>query len=72
MIILIYDPCFLITITKDVFGVIGMQTDDTLILADGLFSAFEEDELKKAKFLVKSKEILTLNILLIFNGYILF
>ena len=24
-----YDPCFLVTRTKDQFGVVGMQTDDT-------------------------------------------
>jgi hypothetical protein len=29
-----YDPCFLISITEDQFGVIGMQTDDIIILAD--------------------------------------
>jgi len=65
-----YDPCFLIT-TKEVFGLVGMQTDDILILALEEFSALEDDELSKAKFLVKPKEALTPETLLIFNGCVL-
>ena len=67
-----YDPCFLISTTEDQFGVVGMQTDDTIILADERFSTLEEDELVKAKFLAKPKEKLTAELLLIFNDCVLF
>ena len=63
-----YDPCFLITTSKDKFGVVGMQTDDTIILADEKFSELEEKELV---FLAKPKERLTPDTPLIFNGCIL-
>jgi hypothetical protein len=29
-----YDPCLLITTKKEAFGVVGMQTDDTLFLVE--------------------------------------
>ena len=51
-----YDPCFLITTIRDRFRVVGMQTDDTIILADEKFSELEEKELI---FLTKPKEKLT-------------
>ena len=66
-----YDPCFLITTTEDKFGVVGMQTDDTIILADSKFAALEEDELTKAKLLAKPKEKLASDSPLIFNGCVL-
>jgi hypothetical protein len=66
-----YDPCLLITTTKDSFGIVGMQTDDTIILADERFSTLEENELLIAKFIAKLKEKLTPNSPLIFNGCVL-
>jgi hypothetical protein len=66
-----YDPCFLISTTEDSFGIVGMQTDDIIILSDDRFAATEKDELIKAKLLVKSKKELTSDTPLIFNGYIL-
>jgi hypothetical protein len=66
-----YDPCLLITNTEEYFGVVGMQTDDTLILADEKFSDREEEERAKAKFLAKPKEKLAPENPLIFNGCIL-
>jgi len=66
-----YDPCFLVTRTKDQFGVVGMQTDDTIILADEKFSVLEEDELIKAKFTAKPKQKLSHAEPLIFNGCVL-
>ena len=66
-----YDPCFLVTRTKDQFGVVGMQTDDTIILADEKFSVLEEDELVKAKFAAKPKQKLSHAEPLIFNGCVL-
>src|ERR1700712_1278356 len=43
-----YDPCLLITTTENAFGIVGMQTDDTLILGSEEFSILENDELTKA------------------------
>ena len=65
-----YDPCFLIS-TTDKYGVVGMQTDDTIILADEQFAALEEDELTKAELLAKPKEKLTPDLPLVFNGCVL-
>ena len=66
-----YDPCLLITTTKGVFGVVGMQTDDTLILGSDEFAMREEKELAEAKFSAKPKETLSPETPLIFNGCIL-
>jgi hypothetical protein len=43
-----YDPCLLIITKKEAFGVVGMQTDDTLFLASDEFAALEDSELQKA------------------------
>jgi hypothetical protein len=32
-----YKPCLLITLTNSVFGVVGMQTNDIIILGDERF-----------------------------------
>jgi hypothetical protein len=66
-----FDPCFLITTTKAPFGIVGMQTDDTIILGDDQFSALEEDELVKANLTAKPKAKLDLTTPLLFNGCIL-
>ena len=71
MIISTYNPYFLITTKKEVFGLVGMQTNNTLILALEEFSVLKDNEFNKAKFLVKLKEALATENLLIFNGYIL-
>ena len=70
MTIFTYDLCFLIT-TKEVFGFIGMQTNDTLILASVEFSVIKDNEFSKVKFLIKPKEALVLETPLIFNGCVL-
>jgi hypothetical protein len=62
-----YDPCLLYT-HKNGFGIIGLQTDDTLVAADELFACNEDKELKKAKFLAKEREQLTDTNPLKFNG----
>ena len=67
----IYNPYFLIITKKEVFSLIGIQTDNILILVLKEFSVIKDDELSKAKFLIKIREALTLKNLLIFNGYIL-
>jgi hypothetical protein len=53
-----YDSCLLYT-HQNGFGIIGLQTDDTLVAADELFACNEDKELKKAKFLAKEREQLT-------------
>ena len=71
MIISTYNPYFLITTKKEAFGLIKMQTDNTLILILKEFLVLEDDKFNKAKFLIKPKEAITLKTLLIFNGYVL-
>lgn len=61
-----YDPCLLIT-KNEVFGLVGMQTDDTFILGEEKFSKTEEEKLK---FTAKPKESLTISNPLMFNGCI--
>jgi hypothetical protein len=66
-----YNPCLLVTTTEDGFSIVGMQINDTIILADEYFLTLKENELLNAKFIAKSKEKLTPDSPLIFNGYIL-
>jgi hypothetical protein len=47
---------------------VGLQTDDTLFLADETFVEAEQNELHKAKFMAKEREQLTANTPLKFNG----
>ncbi|KAI0997137.1 hypothetical protein K3495_g11048 [Podosphaera aphanis] len=61
-----FDPCLLHT-TNDVLGLVGLQTDDTFILANSVFAAREEDQLMEAKFLAKEREKLTASNNLQFN-----
>jgi hypothetical protein len=70
MVISIYDPCLLIT-TEEPFGVVGMQTDDTLFLGLEEFAAHEDNELQKANFSAKLRNELSPTSKLIFNGCIL-
>jgi hypothetical protein len=64
-----YDPCLLIfKPNSGNFGVVAMQTDDTLGVSD---IAFAKKEAKKMKFLAKERQNLTTNGCLIFNGCIL-
>jgi hypothetical protein len=55
---LTYDPCLLYTLTNGL-GIIGLQTDDTLFLADKTFADAKEAELQEAKFMAKPREQLT-------------
>lgn len=50
---------------------VGMQTDDTLMLLDTQFAQREEEELLKANLKSKAREILTQESPLVFNGGIL-
>ena len=62
-----YDSCLLHTNTNG-FEVVGLQTDDTLMLADGKFAAAEEKELNAAKLLAKDREMLNKSHSIKFNG----
>ena len=61
-----YDPCLLQS--NEPFGIIGLQTDDTLFLADETFINTEQNELYKAKFMAKEWEQLTVDIPIKFNN----
>ena len=64
-----YDSCLLYTDGNDKgFGVVGLQTYDTLILANDIFATAKEKELKEAKLLAKNREKPTLNTPTRFNG----
>ena len=71
MIIFTYNLCFLITTKKEVFGIVGMQTDDILILILKEFLVLEDNKLSKTKFFIKPKEALVLKTPLIFNKCVL-
>jgi hypothetical protein len=66
-----YNPYLLIIIIKTVFGVVRIQTDNTLIFRLKEFNTIENKKLTKAKFSAKLKELFSLETLLIFNGCIL-
>ena len=50
---------YLLYINHNGFGVVGLQTDNILILANNTFAEFKEIRLKEAKFLAKEREKLT-------------
>jgi hypothetical protein len=62
-----FDPCLLYT-HGTAFGVVGLQTDDTLFFGDQAFTELEEGQLKQAKFLAKDREMLTTQSPIKFNG----
>jgi Reverse transcriptase (RNA-dependent DNA polymerase) len=69
-----FDPCLLTTCTADdskAFGLVGLQTDDTLLLANNIFAQMEESELQKAKLTSKPREQLICEKPLKFNGGII-
>jgi len=64
-----YDPCLLYS--NKPFGIVGLQTDDTLFLAKKTFADAEDSELHKASFLAKEREKLTAETPLKFNSAII-
>jgi hypothetical protein len=62
-----YDPCLMYSTTTP-FGLVGLQTDDTLIVVDAAFIDTEETELQKAGLIAKKREQLTNGNKLKFNG----
>lgn len=63
-----HDPCLLVTKTPGVFGLVGMQTDDTLILANKPFADKEDEKLAEAGFAAKPRQELTVEEPILFNG----
>ena len=66
-----FNPCFLITTTGTLFGIISIQTNNIIILEDDQFSALKEDELVKVNLIAKLKKKLNLTTPLLFNRCIL-
>jgi hypothetical protein len=64
-----FDPCLLYN--TEPFGIVGLQTDDTLILATDSFAEQEQEQLNKAGFIAKKREKLTPAHDLKFNGGII-
>jgi hypothetical protein len=64
-----YDPCLLYS--NEPFGIVGLQTDDTLFIGDTTFAEQEQLQLQKAGFLAKERECLTPNKNIKFNGGII-
>ena len=64
-----FDHCLLYS--NEPFGVVGLQTDDTLFLSDDKFAELEQSKLEKAEFLAKERESLTVGTDLKFNGAII-
>lgn len=63
-----YDPCLLISKNgAECFGIVGMQTDDTLGLTDKAFADLEDKELR---FKAKPKQFLAHDAQIDFNGCI--
>ncbi|KAE8553803.1 hypothetical protein EYB25_002341 [Talaromyces marneffei] len=64
-----FDPCLLHCSEPNTgFGIVGMQTDDTLLLADDLFAIREQHEIETAAIACKPREELTYEKPLKFNG----
>ena len=51
----LYDPCLLYNNFTQ-FGIVGLQTNNTLFLANDEFAALKEDKLYKVKFMAKECE----------------
>ena len=45
MVTLLYNPCLLITTKKEAFGVVNMQTDNTLFLVFKEFATLKDSKL---------------------------
>jgi hypothetical protein len=61
-----FDPCLLYS--NEPFGLVGLQTDDTLFLGDMDFAIAEQSNLEKAQFLAKEREHLSIDKPIKFNG----
>jgi len=61
----LYNLCLLITTQKDIFRVVGIQTDDTLFLRLSRFANLEEKKLQKARLTAKPRDELSYNTMLL-------
>ncbi|KHJ30532.1 hypothetical protein EV44_g3546 [Erysiphe necator] len=66
-----FDPCLLHTNKKGLFGVVGIQTDDTLFIGNEEFIRLEQDEIIKSQIVTKPVDKLMSNKNLTFNGGII-
>jgi hypothetical protein len=66
-----YDPCLLHINDSTSFGIVGLQTNDTLFLANSAFATAEQEKVEKAKFLTKEREQLAPDHPIKFNGGII-
>ncbi|KAK6579527.1 hypothetical protein PZA11_007763 [Diplocarpon coronariae] len=67
-----YNPYLLLTLsTSPFFGIVRIQTDDTLILREADFLKKEKDKIKRVGFLIKLIQYLLSTELLAFNRYII-
>ncbi|KAI1001842.1 hypothetical protein K3495_g6358 [Podosphaera aphanis] len=66
-----FDSCLLYCHKPGLLGIIGLQTDDTLFLANDCFTNDEQTKLKEAQFPAKEHEKLTADHQLGFNGCII-
>ncbi|RFU28087.1 hypothetical protein B7463_g8248, partial [Scytalidium lignicola] len=64
-----YDPCLLYN--TEPFGVVRLQTNNTLFVGDIQFAELKQKQLKKANFLAKEHKTLTTNKGIKFNGDII-
>jgi hypothetical protein len=63
-----YDFCLLYKLDINLSGVVEMQIDDILLLADQSFAALKKETIKSAKIMIKDRERLISDNLLKFNG----
>ena len=54
--------------SNEPFGIMGLQINDTLFLADKTFTKVKQNKLYKAKFIAKEHEQLIVDIPFKFNG----
>jgi hypothetical protein len=66
---LTYNLCLLYN--NKLFGIVGLQTDNTLFLVNKTFTNTEKNKLYKAKFMAKEQERLTVTVPLKFNRAII-
>src|SRR6266702_7399393 len=51
-----YNPCLLHLNNFTNFRIVGLQTNNTLLLANLAFTALKQEKIKKAKLLIKERE----------------
>jgi hypothetical protein len=57
-----YNSCLLVINSDAAFGIVGMQTDDTLMLGTDAFLSLKEKKIQEAQFRSKPKAMLTLEV----------